>query len=468
MIRLVSIYAPADSARERLRLCTALETLQSGPDPLLNDHTYAAGDFNCVENVARDVKRSQELNSAYPNQGGAEFQSLMNGAGLQDEWRSQWPDLFRHTRQDARYGTRTRIDRWYTPEVEGWQHDMGIGNQRWSGLFWPSDHVPVTLRVVSEGASPGSASSGAIRAATLMSLESKKIVYEAWNEFYPEQAVKVPGDSQEPPPPTQEQLTNTEERAKKWERFKDQVAVRILKAEDDRKKQELAEKKKTQRDQNELTNQLDQLDDPWEDPWDDSEADGATANARSELIHSIIKAKTDTDGTKETSKAVKALLASTPGTKDFTASLKKRNKPTVVEKLNVTPDWHNAPDSKQGEVTEPVDVANTFADYYEYLYRMKTTVRLHEQSVMNALSERKLHKEDSKVCEGELTEGEVDETLKTLPERKAAGPDYLPNEFYKLFRHLICKELTAVLNEAFRKGALPMSCLLYTSDAADE
>ena len=60
-----------------------------------------------------------------------------------------------------------------------------------------------------------------------------------------------------------------------------------------------------------------------------------------------------------------------------------------------------------------------------------------------------LSEECSNSLEGEITPKETYKAMITLANGKSAGPDSLPNEFYKWFAPHIVRTLTEVYNETF-------------------
>lgn len=103
--------------------------------------TILAGDFNCVTNIALDLKRT--CTSPYPNKGGKELRDIIEKKHLADEIRlSQGLDFIHTSRRRTRAGgiCLSRIDNIFTFDVPGanWaahvKHDM---------MLRKKDHSPV-------------------------------------------------------------------------------------------------------------------------------------------------------------------------------------------------------------------------------------------------------------------------------------------------------------------------------------
>eukprot|EP00965_Chrysotila_dentata_P114990 3801134-Pleurochrysis_carterae.AAC.1 len=138
-----SIYAPADGIQRRnLFLKMAAH---------VNPETLLMGDFNCVEDVALDTRRS--ANSPYENTGADVLTYIKVYNKLEDQMRCQLGYHFNFTRSESddtgRYCS-TRIDRHYLPQIINHIWDSEITDL----LIVNSDHSAIksTLR----SAIPGS------------------------------------------------------------------------------------------------------------------------------------------------------------------------------------------------------------------------------------------------------------------------------------------------------------------------
>ena len=65
-----------------------------------------------------------------------------------------------------------------------------------------------------------------------------------------------------------------------------------------------------------------------------------------------------------------------------------------------------------------------------------------------------LNKDEKESCEGEITEKELYEALKTCNNNRSPGNDGLPAEFYEIFWVDIKKYLVNSINMGYNKGQL--------------
>ena len=77
-------------------------------------------------------------------------------------------------------------------------------------------------------------------------------------------------------------------------------------------------------------------------------------------------------------------------------------------------------------------------------------------------------------CGKPITAPELEDTMNLLPTGKAAGPDGLPNKFYKVFSKTLAPILEKVFEESLANGKLPpavgdgLITLLYKKNARDD
>ena len=105
-VRLASVYAPA-SPLPRRAFFDRLRRLK-----IIKRDTIVEGDFNCVPDVALDVRHTQGATTIYPNKGAGVLEALMSRVGLRDVWRDHHG---RKARQYTRLGDTcySRLDRFY-------------------------------------------------------------------------------------------------------------------------------------------------------------------------------------------------------------------------------------------------------------------------------------------------------------------------------------------------------------------
>jgi len=137
-----SVYAPSDPSK-RIDFFSHLKTR-------ISSTTMTGGDWNCVPDVALDVKGKNQL--GYANIGAAQLATVMGDSDIRlvDYRREQLGIDFEHTRKDPDVTkVITRIDRWYIPT------DPALANYLWDIhprndlvlVGKPKDHLPVVLTI---------------------------------------------------------------------------------------------------------------------------------------------------------------------------------------------------------------------------------------------------------------------------------------------------------------------------------
>lgn len=69
----------------------------------------------------------------------------------------------------------------------------------------------------------------------------------------------------------------------------------------------------------------------------------------------------------------------------------------------------------------------------------------------------KVNKEDREMCESNITEMEIETAIDQLRNGKSPGIDGLPNEFYKVFKNILCPILHEIYINVLKKGELTQS-----------
>ena len=128
-----------------------------------------------------------------------------------------------------------------------------------------------------------------------------------------------------------------------------------------------------------------------------------------------------------------------------------------IEKLEITKDWENDPERKEGETTNKDGLLREATRYYEWLFDEKESEDEAAEELLKTLDGRTLRPGEAGRCEGDITVKEIFKVMRNLPRNKSPGPDGIPNEYYKTFAKLISDELTNVLNESHRGGRLHQS-----------
>ena len=144
-LKLVNVYAPPQGMYR-----SALFKKLGG---LITRDCVSCGDWNCVPDVAKDVKSGSA--EPYANIGGRLLNELMEERNLLDYHRHQLGDEFDFTRAgNTSSGVcRTRLDRWYVPTGDDWADLLWTIDVR-SDLV-VSDHRAVMLTVEAPGGEQG-------------------------------------------------------------------------------------------------------------------------------------------------------------------------------------------------------------------------------------------------------------------------------------------------------------------------
>ena len=122
--------------------------------------------------------------------------------------------------------------------------------------------------------------------------------------------------------------------------------------------------------------------------------------------------------------------------------------------------WEVAPDVFPEDiptVTEHKEILKEATKYYEYLFAPKPCDPTRAQKYLKLYKKRKVATKAAEICEGMIDHDENNElysTLCKLPNGSSAGPDGIPNEFYKQYHSIISGPLTRALNEGFSANKL--------------
>ena len=124
-------------------------------------------------------------------------------------------------------------------------------------------------------------------------------------------------------------------------------------------------------------------------------------------------------------------------------------------------DWTNlnSPTFSGRTITDPKEVGNHISKYWKALFARQPTLPGFEAAREECLTSlrqgnRVLHPTDER-CGAPITIEEVLEICNSLPTGKSAGPDRIPNKFYKVFSKFLAPILTELFNECHVTGSFP-------------
>ena len=107
-------------------------------------------------------------------------------------------------------------------------------------------------------------------------------------------------------------------------------------------------------------------------------------------------------------------------------------------------------------ITDTHDIIKETHTFYKTLYTAQATDPYKQTEFLN-MPTPTLTQPDRNLCEGHITENELQTALKTMENNKSPGLDGLSTNFYKHFWPILGHELTHVYNYAFDHGQLPLT-----------
>lgn len=115
---------------------------------------------------------------------------------------------------------------------------------------------------------------------------------------------------------------------------------------------------------------------------------------------------------------------------------------------------------KGGHIVDPVAINDKFRDFYEKLYSSEVDIGLTDlgsDPFLNKLNFPQIEENERSTLGASLTLEEISEAIRCMNSGKAAGPDGLPIEIYKIFESKLRKPLLEMFSESLQKGVLPPS-----------
>ena len=153
----------------------------------------------------------------------------------------------------------------------------------------------------------------------------------------------------------------------------------------------------------------------------------------------------------------KAELKQRP-TKSFFRKLQPGHASRTISSLHRTPDW-DKPDEKNGVTTDPDEICDELARYYQWLLGPKQTIKQKRDILLTKLEEGQRFSDADATDMGKpFNKHEVRDAINLMKEGKSPGPDRLSPTFYKMFQRILIPHLVDLFNEAAKTGHLP-ECL---------
>ena len=107
-------------------------------------------------------------------------------------------------------------------------------------------------------------------------------------------------------------------------------------------------------------------------------------------------------------------------------------------------------------ITEPNDLITETHNFYKHLYSSEP-IDQHQQDAFLQINTPILSPDERNICEGHVTEHELNKALLSMENNKSPGLDGLTTNFYKHFWHILGPYLTNILNSAYENGSLALS-----------
>ena len=111
--------------------------------------------------------------------------------------------------------------------------------------------------------------------------------------------------------------------------------------------------------------------------------------------------------------------------------------------------------SREKEVTDKHKINQELERFYKNLFTEKSEFQKeHTNAYLNQINIPILSEERSQTCEGPITESELLNALKSMPNNKSPGNDGLTKEFYETFWEEIKTPLCNSIKKSYQNGEL--------------
>ena len=156
--------------------------------------------------------------------------------------------------------------------------------------------------------------------------------------------------------------------------------------------------------------------------------------------------------------ALQKLLGEERSSREFYKRFKARFAHASIPSLYKVTDWSQPPTKFAADHPTTESLKETLEEakvYWEQLYRERKSVR--PKKLLDLLKQKQISKSEKEYCERGMTEEEVRKAIRTMANRKSAGPDLIPAEFYRNFENEIAPILVGVFKEMHQDGELSTS-----------
>ena len=429
-IRLASVYAHADTAAAQ-RPAFFRTTLRR----MLNKNTILGIDANVVPDESLDLAQANAA-SAYNNTGASEFNQLMADLELVDvarECLGQEPFYTSHHNVGGGRITHTRIDQMYAPDKDGitWEH---VPVER--DLFpRPADaieldHDMIEIRVQRATGQRGSD----LKPVDESIYEDETFVTAVEGE------IKSIMSAEDP------------EKNKTWRATWMKIKKKV-------REMSITETNKKRRNNNSEIKQLKQR--LWVKRAEISEG-RANAAQTSEYMRLTKELEAKTKEEPSLHQSVEEVAWNLGKMHDVcTAAFYRPWKPKGaaqwVSKI-FKADWTDTqrPRRTGQYCTDPREIVKEVTKYWKSLFTAKgTDADAHEECLRTFRTGNRVLPPTAEKCGAEITEKETTSTCNKLPTGKSAGPDRIPNKFYKVFSKTVSPIIAQVFNESHKARAFP-------------
>ena len=419
-LEIASVYAPSDP-QERVNFFREINTKQ-----LLSANTFVGGDWNVVEDVTMDVRSANPL--GYDNTGIQALRDALDPLGLIDIMREQIHNKREYSRGgNTRNGyTSTRIDRWYTPDIDELLMTAGLTNE-FVYKDRPSDHMGVWLRIEDQQGEIGS---------------ERETIAEDLLQTKPvqDEVLLILRDS----------YKGNRSNVNKWKKAHNRIRDYLMRETKKRRK-------KVQPEIKILESKLKILGYKKKAGSGSRELD-ATEKKIATKIRELKYPETKTEITE--ARAHEMAQRSDKCTRSFFKSYKDQAKQQWVNKVAKI-DWVEGDGPTDQELASAPRTSNTkevgteFVKLYKMIFDKKVIDGPKSQQIFDRLRRKAITKPSRDALDRDVTVEEVEKTMENLPTGKQAGPNRVPNAVYKYMSAAFAPKLTEILNDCTAAGKLP-------------